>query len=325
MNRSRGRAEALAGSFGPSIEVLDWEEREAALSGCGLLVNATSLGMEAKPPLELSLATLPADAVVADIVYSPLTTPLLAAARARGNPAVDGLGMLLHQAVPGFERWFGVRPEVTPGLRAEPRGEPRGTLMLVIGLTGSIGMGKSAAAAHFARRGVPVFDADAEVHRLYAGEAVRSIEAAFPGVTREGRIDRDLLAREVAASPAKLEQLERIVHPMVVKAEIAFLRDQEKEGRHARNTRDPLLFETGAETRVDTTLVVSAPEAIQKQRVLARPAMTQAKLAGLLARQLPDADKRARADFIVDSGTSLADMRGEIDRLIESDRSRAGA
>ncbi len=119
MNRSRGRAEALAGSFGPSIEVLDWEEREAALSGCGLLVNATSLGMTGKPPLELSLAALPADAVVADIVYSPLTTPLLAAARARGNPAVDGLGMLMHQAVPGFERWFGIRPEVTPELRAE--------------------------------------------------------------------------------------------------------------------------------------------------------------------------------------------------------------
>ncbi len=196
--------------------------------------------------------------------------------------------------------------------------------MLVIGLTGSSGMGKSEAAAHFARRGVPVFDADAEVHRLYAGEAVRSIEAAFPGVAREGRIDRDLLAREVARSPAKLEQLERIVHPLVVKAEIAFLRDQEKKGATLAILEIPLLFETGAEKRVDTTLVVSAPEAVQRERVLARPAMTQAKLAGLLTRQLSDAEKRARADYVVDSGTSLQHMHRQIDKILESLKGRDG-
>ena len=115
-NRSRIRAEALANAFGPAV--VDWQERNRALSGCGLLVNATSLGMSGKEPLELDLASLPTDAVVADIVYSPLQTELLAAARARGNRTVDGLGMLLHQAVPGFERWFGVRPDVTPALRA---------------------------------------------------------------------------------------------------------------------------------------------------------------------------------------------------------------
>jgi shikimate dehydrogenase len=117
-NRSRERAEALARAFGPAVEVIAWEARNEALAGCGLLVNATSLGMTGKPPLVLDLSLLPADAIVADIVYSPLETPLLAAARARGNRTVDGLGMLLHQAVPGFERWFGVRPEVTPALRA---------------------------------------------------------------------------------------------------------------------------------------------------------------------------------------------------------------
>ena len=117
-NRTRGRAEDLANEFGPSVIVVDWKDRERALAGVGLLVNATSLGMTGKEPLELDLAGLPADAVVADIVYSPLQTELLAAARARGNRTVDGLGMLLHQAVPGFERWFGVRPEVTPALRA---------------------------------------------------------------------------------------------------------------------------------------------------------------------------------------------------------------
>ena len=117
-NRTRGRAEALAQAFGPAVTVIDWEDRERALSGCGLLVNATSLGMTGKEPLDIDLAALPSEAVVADIVYSPLETRLLASARARGNRAIDGLGMLLHQAVPGFERWFGIRPEVTAELTA---------------------------------------------------------------------------------------------------------------------------------------------------------------------------------------------------------------
>ena len=118
-NRSLERAEALAHDFGARVHVVDWARRHAALADCGLLVNATSLGMTGKPPLEIDLAELPVDAVVADIVYTPLQTELLAAAHLRGSRAVDGLGMLLHQAVPGFERWFGVRPEVTPELRAE--------------------------------------------------------------------------------------------------------------------------------------------------------------------------------------------------------------
>ncbi|HZJ12476.1 MAG TPA: shikimate dehydrogenase [Methyloceanibacter sp.] len=117
-NRTRGRAEALAQAFGPSVRPVDWEDRNRALAECGLLVNATSLGMTGKETLDIDLEALPADAVVADLVYSPLETELLAAARARGNRVVDGLGMLLHQAVPGFERWFGLRPVVTPELRA---------------------------------------------------------------------------------------------------------------------------------------------------------------------------------------------------------------
>jgi shikimate dehydrogenase len=117
-NRTEDRAKALAEGFGSRVSVVPWDDRNRALSGCGLLVNATSLGMTSKPPLDIDLSALPTDAIVADIVYSPLETQLLAAARARGNRAVDGLGMLLHQAVPGFERWFGVRPQVTPDLRA---------------------------------------------------------------------------------------------------------------------------------------------------------------------------------------------------------------
>ena len=196
--------------------------------------------------------------------------------------------------------------------------------MLVIGLTGSMGMGKSAAAKHFAWRGVPVFDADAEVHRLYEGEAVSAIAAAFPKAVSGGKVDRGLLAQEVAGSPEKLKSLERIVHPMVVKAEIDFLRDLEVKGARLALLEIPLLFETGAESRVDVTVVVSAPAEVQRTRVLARPGMTEAKLADLLKRQLSDREKRARADFIVDSGTSLADMHRQIDKLIESLEGREG-
>ena len=196
--------------------------------------------------------------------------------------------------------------------------------MLVIGLTGSIGMGKSAAAEHFRNLGVPVCDADAEVHRLYEGEAVQAIEAAFPGTTREGKVDRALLAQEVAGSPAKLKQLESIVHPMVVRAELDFLREQEKQGAKFAVLEIPLLFETDAHTRVDVSVVVSAPEEVQRARVLARPGMSQAKLEALLKRQLPDAEKRARADYVVDSGQSLADMQAQIDQILDSLEAREG-
>ena len=196
--------------------------------------------------------------------------------------------------------------------------------MLVIGLTGSIGMGKSAAAKHFVKRGVPVCDADAEVHRLYEGEAVPAISEAFPGAVRSGKVDRALLAQAVAGSPRKLKQLESIVHPMVVKAEIDFLREQEKQGAKLAVLEIPLLFETDALSRVDVTVVVSAPEGIQRERVLARPGMTKEKLAALLKRQSSDEEKRARSDFVVDSGTTLQDMEQQIDKLIESLKGREG-
>jgi dephospho-CoA kinase len=197
--------------------------------------------------------------------------------------------------------------------------------MLVIGLTGGIGMGKSAAAERFAQHGIPVFNADLCVHRLYEGSAVPAIEAAFPGVARGGKIDRKLLSEKLAGSPARLRQLEAIVHPMVVEAEIAFLIAQEEKGAKLAVLEIPLLFETGAEQRVDVTVALSAPEAVQRRRVLARPGMTADKLEHLLARQLPDADRRTRADYVVDSGLPLADMHAELDRLIESLRGRKGA
>jgi dephospho-CoA kinase len=196
--------------------------------------------------------------------------------------------------------------------------------MLVIGLTGGIGMGKSAAAEHFARRGVPVFNADACVHHLYEGKAVAAIEAHFPGVTRGGRVDRKLLAEQVTGRSERLRELEKIVHPMVVKAEIDFLREQERKGEKLAVLEIPLLFETGAEKRVDVTVVLSAPSDVQRERVLARPGMTVDKLEHLLARQFSDAARRTRADYVVDSGAPLTDMRIEIDKLIESLQTRKG-
>ena len=196
--------------------------------------------------------------------------------------------------------------------------------MLVIGLTGGIGMGKSAAAEHFARAGVPVFNADACVHRLYEGDAVEAIEAAFPGVARGGKVDRQLLSERIAGSPERLRQLEEIVHPLVVASEVEFLREQEKNGADMAVLEIPLLFETGAHSRVDVTVVLSAPEVVQRDRVLARPGMTIDKLEHLLARQLPDVEKRARADYVVDSGLPLDAMHAELDRLLESLRGHEG-
>ena len=196
--------------------------------------------------------------------------------------------------------------------------------MLVIGLTGSIGMGKSTAAAQFARRGVPVFDADAEVHRLYAGEAVPAIAELFPHAVRGGEIDRKRLAEEVAGAPAKLRALEALVHPMVAEAESAFLREAESNGAEFAVLEIPLLFEVGAERRVDVTVVVGAPAAMQRERALARPGMSAEKLDRLMARQMPDAEKRARADYVVDSSVSLDDMQRQIDKILDSLRGTKG-
>ena len=323
-NRTRERAEALARAFGPAVKVIDWEDRNAALSGCGLLVNATSLGMTGKEALDIDLAALPKDAVVADIVYSPLETRF---ARGCARQGQSGGRWTRHAAASGGS---GFRNLVWRAPRSHSCAEgPRrclawGGMMLVIGLTGGIGMGKSAAAEHFARRGVPVFNADACVHRLYDGEAVGPIEAAFPGATRGGKVDRKLLSEKLAGSQARLKELEAIVHPMVVAAEIDFLIEQEDAGAKLAVLEIPLLFETGAEQRVDVTIALTAPAHVQRERVLARPGMTVDKLEHLLARQLSDAERRARADYVVDSGMSLEDMHEALDKLIELLHKREG-
>ena len=190
--------------------------------------------------------------------------------------------------------------------------------MKVIGLTGSIGMGKSTAAATFRRLRVPVFDADAAVHALQArgGRAVAPIESAFPGTTRDGRVDREALRARVLGDPAALRRLERIVHPLVRAAEHAFLAAARRRGERLAVLDIPLLLETGGADRVDLVLVVSAPAAVQRARVLARGGMTPARMQAVLARQMPDAEKRRRADVVVRTGLSRYAAQRRIRALV---------
>ncbi len=196
--------------------------------------------------------------------------------------------------------------------------------MLVIGLTGSIGMGKSTVAAHLKARGVAVLDADAEVHRLYAGEAVPLIEAAFPGSTRKGKVDRTKLASLLMAEPGSFGRLEAIVHPLVQSAEREFLRNCAAAGHTIAVLEIPLLYETGGDRKVDAVIVVSAPAAVQRERVLARPGMTEEKLRQILARQMSDSEKRARAEFVVDTSASVEESHAQLDKILESLGGRVG-
>jgi dephospho-CoA kinase len=190
--------------------------------------------------------------------------------------------------------------------------------MFLLGLTGSIGMGKSTAARMFAARGVPVHDADATVHRLYAGEAVAPIGAAFPDAVRDGRVDRSRLAELVVGDKEALARLENIVHPLVRHAEQEFLDRAARSGARLVVLEVPLLIEAGGAERVDAVAVVTADPEIQRERVLARPGMSPDKLSGILARQMPDAEKRCRGHFLIDTGAGLAPAQKAVDDILRA-------
>jgi dephospho-CoA kinase len=189
--------------------------------------------------------------------------------------------------------------------------------MLVLGLTGSIGMGKSTTAKLFAEAGVPVYDADAAVHLLYEGEAAPAIEAAFPGTTVDGKVDRNKLSARVVHDPAAIRRLEAIVHPMLGASRQKFLHDAEQSGAPVAVVDVPLLFETGGEKRVDAVVVVTTTPEIQRQRILERPNMTDEKLDAILARQMSDAEKRKRANFVVDTSYGLDPVRARIRDILD--------
>jgi dephospho-CoA kinase len=184
--------------------------------------------------------------------------------------------------------------------------------MKILGLTGSIGMGKSTTAKLFAEAGVPVYDADATVHRIYQGEAAPAIEAAFPGTTADGKVDRARLSAKVVHDPAAIQRLEQIVHPMLRSYHQKFLDDAERAGAPVVVVDVPLLFETGGEKRVDAVMVVTTAPELQRERILARGTMTAETLDAILARQTPDAEKRRRADFVVDTSHGLDPVRARI-------------
>jgi dephospho-CoA kinase len=190
--------------------------------------------------------------------------------------------------------------------------------MFVLGLTGSLGMGKSTTARFFAEEGVPVHDADAVVHRLYDGEAAAAIEAAFPGTTTAGKVDREKLAARVLGDVGALTRLEAIVHPLVQEAERRLLAEAEARGEKVAVLDIPLLFETGGEERVDAVVVVSAPADVQRARTLERPGMTVDKLDAILARQMPDHEKRRRADFVVDTSRGFEAARAEVRAILDA-------
>ena len=197
--------------------------------------------------------------------------------------------------------------------------------MILLGLTGSVGMGKSTTAAMFAELGAPVWDADAAVHRLYArgGAAVGPVGDAFPGVVRDGGVDRGLLAARVHGDPAAFGRLEAIVHPLVAADRSAFLADAEAAGHAVAVLDIPLLFETGAEDRVDAVVVVTAPAEVQRERVLARPGMDETRLAALLERQTPDHHKRAKADFVIDTSLGMDSARARVKTVLDAVHSPA--
>ena len=203
-----------------------------------------------------------------------------------------------------------------------PEGKP-----FMLGLTGSIGMGKSETARMFARLGIPVHDADAVVHALYerGGAAVGAVEQAFPGVTREGAIDRFALAARVAGNKAAFQLLEDIVHPLVREAENRFLADAARRGEDLVVLDIPLLFETGGAARMDAVLVVSAGPHVQRERVLARSGMTPEKLEAIHARQVPDVDKRARADFVIETDRGFEHAFAAVKNIVATIRGRLKA
>ncbi|HEV2564099.1 MAG TPA: dephospho-CoA kinase [Microvirga sp.] len=196
-------------------------------------------------------------------------------------------------------------------------------MTFVLGLTGSIGMGKSATADLFRRLGVPVHDADATVHGLYRGRAAPLIEKAFPGTVTEGAVDRARLGAAVLGNPAGMKQLEAIVHPLVREEEETFLRRVSALAPIA--VLDiPLLFETGGEARCDAVLVVTAPAAVQRARVMARPGMTEEKFRAILAKQMRDEDKRARAHFLVETGRGFSSAEAQVRSILACLAGRPG-
>ena len=321
-NRSKSRAERLVDEIAPMAAVVDWDQKDNVLAEADLVINATSLGLKGVDPLQLDWKRAKPGSVAFDSVYTPLETEFLKGARQRGLTGVDGLDMLIGQARPSFRAFFGreapILPPVRPALVAQ-LGDGGAALMFHLGLTGSIGMGKSATAKLFREQGGPVFDSDAIVHELYdvGGAAVKPVGAAFPGVVHEGAVDREILSARLREDPSGFETLEAIVHPLVGRARQHFLTQAEKAGAPFVILDVPLLFETGGHEHVDAVVVVHAPQDERRARVLQRPGMTDEKLDAIIARQTPDSVKLDQADYIVETSGGFDDARRQVSAIVK--------
>ncbi len=326
VNRDPARPKALAKLFGDHVKPARWPDVPSLLIGARVLVNTTTLGMEGQPPLRIDLAPLPNDAVVNDIVYVPSVTELIANARSRKLRTVGGLGMLLQPGGAGLRAlvWAAAHGDAgTPRRRAEVD-RRRLTAMLVLGVTGSLAMGKSTVAAMFAELGAAVWNADAAVHALYAGDAVAPIGAAFPGVVQRGVVDRAALGAASRAMRRRWRSSRRSCIHWCARRRMIFRAKVAAAGRRVIILDVPLLLETGGERRVDAVVVASAPAEIQRARI-AKRGMDAARAAALMARQMSDADKRARAHFIVDTSGEMDATRRQVRDVMRAVAGRIGA
>jgi shikimate dehydrogenase len=311
-NRTLARAQDLVTIFGERLRAVDENRFTDVLPTCDLLINCTSLGMKGAGQINLDLAVLPQHAIVADIVYVPLVTDFLHQAQSRGLHIVPGLGMLLQQAVLGFEYWFGVKPLVTRKLYdlvakdINPAYKP----LMIIGLTGSIAMGKTEVARILSENGLPVFDADQDVHALYDSDRGAALLRPFaPTAVLGNKVDRPHLTALVMADKSLLEKLETVVHAEIAKRREAFIATAAEQGHAIVVVDVPLLFEKNGHADVTSTIVVSSTASRQHARAMARPGMTQAKFDMILSRQMPDHEKRQRADHIIENDGTLKDLQ----------------
>jgi shikimate dehydrogenase len=310
-NRTLARAQDVAKLFPGKVQAVADGELNDYLKACDLLVNCTSLGMNGKGEVDVDLGQLAKHAIVADIIYVPLLTGLLQHAQAAGLRIVPGLGMLLHQAIPGFEKWFGIKPEVTKKLHdlVARDVDPEFRSVKIIGLTGSIAMGKSEVAKILQSQGLPLFDADAEVHKLYdSAKGAELLRDIAPSAILNNKVDRAILSAIVTRDPTILTKGEQRVHAHIKRIRNHFITEAGKH--HDIVVVDvPLLLEKGQKKDVDFVVVVSSPTEFQHQRALQRPGMTPEKLAMILARQMPDAEKRKHADYVIENNTTLDDLK----------------
>ncbi len=318
-NRTADKAKNLQSAYQFISGTIPWESVETSISQFDILVNATSLGMVGQPEFVLDITKAKSKMIVIDVVYTPLETDLIRAAQNHGLRTETGLSMLMYQAIPGFEEWFSETAKVTPELKNYliDRLKKKNSRPLKIGLTGSIGMGKSTAAKYLETLGALTWDADRAVHRIYGegGVAVQPISAAFPGTVSDGAVSREKLSQHLLKNPEDFKKLETIVHPLVAADRAEFIENAVKNNATAIVLDIPLLFETGQSFEFDAIIAVTADPEIRKARVLERPGMSEEKLETIISRQLPEEEKILLADYVIKTDVPLEETYAQLDEV----------